>query len=43
MASDRRVIIDNWGPSIWAGMIILLICFAGDPDLMDGIIHWLMN
>lgn len=25
------------------GIILCIILFAGTPDLMDGIIHWLMN
>ena len=25
------------------GTIILIVLFGGDPDLIDGIIHWLMN
>jgi len=25
------------------GGILLIILFAGSPDLMDGIIYWMMN
>ena len=35
--------IDWVGVMIWGGLFLMIILFAGSPDLMDAIIHSLMN
>jgi hypothetical protein len=26
-----------------AGVFVMIVVFSGEPDLVDGIIHWLMR
>ena len=41
MSDNQRPIIeiDFW----WVGLVILILFYAGEPDLMDAIVHRLME
>lgn len=41
--SDRRVNVEASGGGGWIALALLLIFFAGEPDLHDAMIHWLMK
>lgn len=43
MADKDRIRVDFAGAAFVAGIFLLIICFWGEPDLHDAIIHRLME